>query len=59
MDKETHRRKDLPGTILGRYINHSVKLCPIAFVANIMHINEWAGLNVKDLKMSVSRSEYV
>ena len=27
-------------------------MCPIDFVDDIMHINEWAGLNVKMLKCS-------
>ena len=45
--KQTHRRKDLLGTIFSRYISRSVKLYPIAFATNIMHSNEWAGLAVK------------
>ena len=36
---------------LGTMIPHDPVMIPIVFVANLMHINEWAGLNVKNLKM--------
>ena len=39
VNKQTHRRKGLVGPVFGRYISNNVKLFPIAFVANIMDMN--------------------
>ena len=36
---------------LGTMIPHGKVMIPIVFVVDVMHINEWAGLNVKNLKM--------
>ena len=29
------------------YIGFILKFCPVAYVANIIHINEWVGLNLE------------
>ena len=34
--------------ILGTMIPHDPMMKPIVFVADVMHINEWAWLNVKN-----------
>ena len=34
-------------TILGKYIGYILKLCPVAVVANIKHINEWVDLSLE------------
>ena len=46
VNKQTHSRKGLLDTILGRNVDCSLKLYPIAFAAHIMHSNEWTGLNL-------------
>ena len=38
--------------ICGAQIAHCPQMCPIVFGDDIMHINEWAGLNVKIWKYS-------
>ena len=38
--------------ICGIVIAHGLKMCPIVFGSDVMHINEGAGLNVKILKCS-------
>ena len=35
----------------GTMIPHGTVMIPIVFVVELMHINEWAGLNVKNLNM--------
>ena len=36
---------------LGTMIPHGPVMITIVFIAELMHINEWTGLNVKNLKM--------
>ena len=38
--------------IFGALVAHGLQMCPIGFGDDVMHINEWAGLNVKILKCS-------
>ena len=33
--------------ICGTQVAHGPQMCPINFGDDVMHINEWAGLNVK------------
>ena len=47
VNKQTRSRKGLLDTKLGRNIGLSLKLCPIAFAANIMRSNESPRLKVK------------
>ena len=32
--------------IVGRLLAHGLYMCTIGFVCDVLHINEWAGLNV-------------
>lgn len=48
--KQILRRKCLLCMELCGYVHLGVKLCPIAFGANIMYGYEWAGLNLKILE---------
>ena len=36
--------------ILGTVVDHDPQMCPIVFGDDVTHINEGAGLNVKNLK---------
>jgi len=37
-------------------VAHGLKMCPIVFGDDVVHINEWAGLKVKFLKCSYFKS---
>ena len=38
--------------MFGTQVANGLKMCPIVFGDDVMHINEWAGLNVKIWKCS-------
>ena len=46
------RTVQLIHVICGTYIAYGSLMCHVVFGDDVMHINEWAGLNVKILKCS-------
>ena len=45
---EISRTTHLIYVICGAQVTHDLKVCPVLFGNDVMNINEWVGLNVKN-----------